>query len=83
VSSSQAAVKALKLSEPKGVGCASAHLSKSESPAGNHILTIALPLHIDQTGQFGQREDQMKGLIAWFMGVPLLVIILLYFFGYF
>jgi ABC-type amino acid transport system permease subunit len=28
-------------------------------------------------------EDQMKGIVAWFMGVPLFVIILLYFFGYF
>jgi len=25
----------------------------------------------------------MKGLIAWFMGVPLFVVILLYVFGYF
>ena len=30
-----------------------------------------------------EREVQMKGIIAWFMGVPLVVIILLYAFGYF
>jgi hypothetical protein len=29
------------------------------------------------------KEDHMKGIIAWFMGVPLFVIILLYVFGYF
>ena len=30
-----------------------------------------------------EREGHMKGIIAWFMGVPLIVIILLYAFGYF
>lgn|GEM_PF-2520228 len=30
-----------------------------------------------------QKEVCMKGLIAWFMGVPLFVVILLYVFGYF
>lgn len=29
------------------------------------------------------KEVCMKGLIAWFMGVPLFVVILLYVFGYF
>jgi hypothetical protein len=29
------------------------------------------------------KGDHMKGIIAWFMGVPLFAIILLYLFGYF
>ncbi len=28
-------------------------------------------------------EFQMKGILAWFMGVPLVVIIALYYFDYF
>ena len=30
-----------------------------------------------------KREKVMKGVIAWFMGVPLIAIIALYAFGYF
>ena len=29
------------------------------------------------------KEVRMKGIIAWFLGVPLFAIILLYYFGYF
>jgi hypothetical protein len=28
-------------------------------------------------------EFQMKGIIAWFLGVPLIAIIALYYFGFF
>jgi ABC-type amino acid transport system permease subunit len=28
-------------------------------------------------------ENVMKGIVAWFMGVPVVVIILLYMFGFF
>jgi hypothetical protein len=28
-------------------------------------------------------EKAMKGIVAWFMGVPVVVIILLYMFGFF
>lgn len=30
-----------------------------------------------------QRKKIMKGIVAWFMGVPVVVIILLYVFGFF
>ena len=60
---------------------ASAHLAAPAS--GNQTAPRAFFLHNDQTRRMGAGEGHMKGVIAWFMGVPLVVIVLLYFFDYF
>lgn len=36
-----------------------------------------------QTRPMGEKEGYMKGIIAWLMGVPVIAIILLYYFDFF
>lgn len=50
---------------------------------GTKLPIRAFILQYDQTRRLGELEDDMKGIVAWFLGVPVIGIILLYYFGFF
>lgn len=51
--------------------------------SGTRPQSQELSLQDKHTCPMGEKEGCMKGLVAWFLGVPVIAIILLYVFGFF